>query len=232
MVTCIQHVPFETPGYILDWAIAHHRDVAIVHAYQDNGFPDPACVDFLVIMGGPMSVLEEKKYAWLVAEKRFVEKVMDNGKGVIGICLGSQLIADVCGARVYKNHTKEIGWYEVAKVDTENPVGNILPDKFMAFHWHGETFDLPLAATHIASTGVCRNQAFAIDDRVVGLQFHLEITAQGVCDLVRYCGDELLENGHIQKKEDIIAGIDHCKSMHAIMDLLLETVTRKCMKYR
>ncbi len=221
MIVCVQHVPFETPGYILDWAKAQKKEVAIVHVYQNQNFPNANVVDMMVLMGGPMSVHDEKDYPWLIEEKRYIEDVINKNKKVLGICLGAQLIAQVLGARVYKNHTKEIGWYEVKKVASENPIAKLLSDKFMAFHWHGETFDIPQGAVHIAYTSVCPNQAFAIDDRIAGLQFHLEITAQGVSDLVRYCGDELLEKGYIQSKDDIIAGIHHCKSAHAIMDSLL-----------
>ncbi|MDH7555257.1 MAG: type 1 glutamine amidotransferase [Spirochaetota bacterium] len=229
MIVCIQHVPFETPGYILDWAIVHQKDVAIVTAYTNHDFPVVDSVEMLVIMGGPMSVHDEREYPWLVTEKHFIEKVINKGKPVLGICLGAQLIADVLGARVYKNHTKEIGWFEVQRVQSENPFSKLLPDTFMAFHWHGETFDIPAGAIHIASTDVCANQAFAIDDRIVGLQFHLEITAQGVYDLVANCGAELKENGHIQSKDAIIAGISYCKHTHAMMDSLLEAFT---MSYR
>ncbi|MEW6527809.1 MAG: type 1 glutamine amidotransferase [Spirochaetota bacterium] len=227
MIVCIQHVPFETPGYILDWAIVQKKDVAIVTAYTNQDFPVADLVEMLVIMGGPMSVHDERKYPWLVTEKRFIEKVINKKKPVLGICLGAQIIADVLGARVYKNHTKEIGWYEVKRVISKNTVSQILPDTFMAFHWHGETFDIPAGATHIASTGVCANQAFAIDNRIIGLQFHLEITAQGVYDLLENCSDELTENGHIQSKDDIIAGIRYCNHTHAIMDSLLEAFYRE-----
>lgn len=229
MIVCIQHVPFETPGYILDWAVVHQKDVAIVTAYTNPTFPVADSVDLLVIMGGPMSVHDEKDYPWLVAEKRYIEKVIGKGKVVVGICLGAQLIADVLGARVYKNHTKEIGWYEVNKVSVENPLAKLLPQTFMAFHWHGETFDIPHEAVHIASTDACANQAFAIEKRIVGLQFHLEITPQGVYDLVQYCGDELMEHGHIQNKDDIISNIQYCNIMHSIMDSLLQAFT---MSYR
>ncbi len=229
MIVCIQHVPFETPGYILEWAKSQKKEVAIVHMYQNQQFPDHDSFDMLVIMGGPMSVHDEKEYKWLVAEKRYIWDVINKGRSVLGICLGAQLIADVSGAKVYKNHTKEIGWYEVQKVSSENPIARLLPDKFMAFHWHGETFEIPQGAVRIATTTTCANQAFAIDDRIVGLQFHLEITSQGVYDLVQYCGDELKDKGHIQKKDDIVTGIDNCKSTHAIMHSLLETIT---MSYR
>lgn len=229
MIVCIQHVPFETPGYILDWAKAQKKEVAIVHVYQNINFPEPDCVDMLVIMGGPMSVHDEKEYKWLVAEKRYVQDVINKGRNVLGVCLGAQLIADVLGAKVYKNYTKEIGWYEVQKEESENPIAKLLPEKFMAFHWHGETFEIPQGAVHIATTTACTNQAFAIHDIIVGLQFHLEITEQGVADLVRYCGDELLEKGYIQSQEDIIAGIHHCKSAHSIMESMLSGFT---MSYR
>ncbi|MCX8125262.1 MAG: type 1 glutamine amidotransferase [Spirochaetes bacterium] len=221
MIVCIQHVPFETPGYILDWAKSQKKEVAIVHVYQNTNFPVPDCVDMLVIMGGPMSVYDEKEYPWLVDEKRFVDEVINKSRNVLGICLGAQLIAQVCGARVYKNLTKEIGWYEVQKVSSYNSIGQVLPQRFIAFHWHGETFDIPHGASHIAATDVCANQAFAIDNKIVGLQFHLEITAQGVYDLVRHCEHELEEIGYIQSREDIIKGIGHCNNAHAVMDSVL-----------
>ncbi len=217
MVICIQHVPFETPGYIAQWAKGRGLELRIAHIYGDEKLPPINDNDTLVIMGGPMSVHDEKRYPWLIDEKRYIEKAIQSGNRVMGICLGAQLIAHVLGAKVYRNREKEIGWFNVATVENDNGIGKNLPETYMAFHWHGETFDIPSGATHIAKSDACVNQAFAIHNRIVGLQFHLEITKQGVFDLLHYCGDEMSEGLFIQTKESIENNLHYCEGAHALM---------------
>ncbi len=173
-----------------------------------QGAPLPAHDDFdlLVVMGGPMSVHDEREYPWLKLEKQFIEHALRAGKRILGICLGAQLLADVLGARVYRAKEKEIGWFPVRKRPEAivSPWASGLPDSFLAFHWHGETFDLPAGAVHLAETDVCSNQAFEIDGRVLALQFHLEVTPDSVRQLARHCAGDLDRAPHVQLGSELL----------------------------
>jgi GMP synthase-like glutamine amidotransferase len=162
-------------------------------------------VDLLVVMGGPMSVNDEKAFAWLVPEKQFIRDAMETGKPVLGVCLGAQLIASALGARVYPNHCKEIGWFPVQGVP---PAGESIfrfPPSAEVFHWHGETFDLPAGAIRLARSEGCENQAIQIGPSVIGLQFHLETTPESARDLISHCRDELNPSQYVQTEAEILS---------------------------
>ncbi len=152
-----------------------------------------------------MGVHDEHKHHWLKAEKRFIGEMIDAGKRVLGICLGAQLIAEVMGAQVYKNTSREIGWFPVARSDSAllSGIGRALPERFYAFHWHGDTFDIPDGAVRIAESEACRNQGFVYDNRVVGLQFHLEATPDSVRMLLDNCREDLDGSRFVQSEEEI-----------------------------
>jgi GMP synthase-like glutamine amidotransferase len=210
----IQHVHFETPGYLLEWAIAQQHTTSFTRIYEAPAFPSQEEFDVLVIMGGPMGVYEEEKYAWMKEEKAFIKTTIAAGKKVVGICLGAQLIAAVCGAKVYPNKEKEIGWWPVQKIAPQNiqPQAGVLspiaekaaalisglPATFTTFHWHGDTFDLPPGAALLFSTPVCTNQGFLLNNQVAGLQFHFEATPNLVEQMVTHSGDELVNAPYIQ----------------------------------
>jgi len=180
-------------------------------------------LDWLIVLGGPMSVSDEKKYPWLAAEKRFIEKAIGNAKRVIGICLGAQLIANVLGARVYRNRFKEIGWFPVT---LSRHAGNSrlfsgLPDRFTAFHWHGDTFDLPDGADLLASSEGCTNQAFQYGSRVIGLQYHMETTPKSAGDLIDHCGDEIAEEKYVQPAAEMLADNRRFEAINRTMGILL-----------
>jgi GMP synthase (glutamine-hydrolysing) len=153
----VQHVPFETPGVIVDWALEMNYPLSGTRLYDGEVLPDAGAFDFLVIMGGPMGVRDEHAHPWLAGEKRFIEQTIRAGKKVLGICLGAQLIAEVLGARVYRNTHREIGWFPVRLTarGAASPVFGVLPGGFDAFHWHGDTFTLPAGCVHAAESEAC-----------------------------------------------------------------------------
>ena len=165
--------------------------------YNNELLPSTADFDVLVVMGGPMSIHDEAEFAWLRAEKELIGDAIREGRKVLGICLGAQLIAVVCGARVYPSPQKEIGFWPVMWSDAVETT---------VFHWHGETFDLPAGAALLASTEACVNQAFSLGDRVVGIQFHPEVTAEIIRGMVGHEGWELVDGLYIQSREGILAG--------------------------
>jgi len=117
----LQHVPFEGLASIGRWLDAAGYEISATRLFDPEKLPSLDNIDLLVIMGGPMSVNDEKAFPWLAAEKQFVRDAIDSGKAVLGICLGAQLIASALGARVYPNAVKEIGWFPIHGVET---VGN------------------------------------------------------------------------------------------------------------
>lgn len=196
----IQHVHFETPGYLLEWATAQQHTISFTKIYESVIFPAADAMDLLVVMGGPMGVYEEEQYPWLKEEKAFIKSVIAAGVKVLGICLGSQLIAEVSGSKVYPNTEKEIGWWPLQKVTNEKTLSltESLPDEFITFHWHGDTFDLPPGAVHLFATKICPNQGFLLNEQVAGLQFHLEATPVLVQQMAAHGQHELVTASYIQ----------------------------------
>jgi GMP synthase (glutamine-hydrolysing) len=135
--------------------------------------------DLLVVLGGPIGAYEDDLYPFLRQELDLLRRRLAQGRPVLGVCLGAQLIARALGARVYPGPAKEIGWAPLAlgEAGRQGPLAAL--EGVAVLHWHGDTFDLPEGAVRLASTPVCANQAFAIGQRVLALQFHPEATADG-----------------------------------------------------
>jgi GMP synthase-like glutamine amidotransferase len=189
-----QHVPFEGLGSIEPWL--HERGAAISWTRwfaADAVAPAVAGLDLLVVLGGPMSVNDDRQLPWLAAERAAIGRAIEAGTPLLGICLGAQQISRVLGARVFPNAEREIGWWPVEPVEPVEPAGNrfapLFAAPFAAFHWHGETFDLPPHAHHLARSAGCTQQAFAWGARVLALQFHLETTPAAAADLITHCDD-------------------------------------------
>lgn len=188
--------------------------------HEDDELPPHDDVDALVIMGGLMNVYDYELYPWLVREKDYIWGAIEKGKTVLGVCLGAQLIADVLGGLVRRNRHKEIGWHPVRM--TEDAAGipflDVLPREFMGFHWHGDTFDIPHDAVHIATSPACQNQGFVYRERVVGLQFHLEYSMSSLQAMVENCGDELVDAPFINGADEILG---HPQRLDQLSGLLL-----------
>ena len=199
-----QHVPFEGPGALAPWLRRAGFRLATTRLDQSPGLPDPAGVDFLVVLGGPMSVNDESRHPWLPEEIRYLRRYLATGKPFLGVCLGAQLLATALGARVYPNPVKEIGWFPVTGCRHAHPCAFHFPDTAEVFHWHGETFDLPAGAVHLARSAACANQAFQVA-AAIGLQFHLEATPATARAMVRNARAELVDRPGIQSAAGILA---------------------------
>ncbi len=125
------------------WLREKRYKITHTRFFESEDLPHPSRVDLLIVMGGPMSANDEQTYPWLTREKEFLRQCIHSGKRVLGICLGAQLIAHAMGARVYRNRDPEIGWFPVQGVPPNDSSFFSFPPTFKAFHWHGETFDLP-----------------------------------------------------------------------------------------
>ena len=188
----IQHVTFETPALVSVWAAERGYELTTSLAPAEEYLTCDQ-IDFLVVLGGPMDADDEVASPWLHAEKHFIAECISAGHAVLGVCLGAQIIAEVLGGKVRRNPDKEIGWYAVEKTlpGRDEPLFAEWPDSFVAGQWHGDTFDLPAGLKPLYSSEACANQAFVFDQRVVGLQFHLEWSEGSLGELVETCRDEL-----------------------------------------
>jgi len=194
-------------------------------------------VDLLIIMGGGMSVNDEDIYPWLIAEKKWIRKFIDQGKPVVGLCLGGQLIANSLGATVAKNNVKEIGWWSVHGKSINSHRSDVFqfPDTITVLSWHGDTFEIPKGAIWLAENEACANQAFQYGERVLGFQFHPEITP---ANLVMFLSDngyeEMIEGvsklAYVQTPEQIVqVSIKQFYPANQLLELALDYVTREIM---
>jgi GMP synthase-like glutamine amidotransferase len=225
-VHIFQHVDFEGIGSIESWLAARYAAVSYSRFFQKTSLPRLVDFDLLIVMGGPMSADDEGEFRWLGPEKGIIAAAVEAGKPVLGICLGAQLIASALGARVYSNPEKEIGWCPVWKPSSGvlPRVAAAIPDESLVFHWHGETFDLPAGASRFFSSEACANQAFAIGERVVGLQFHLEVTPESLAAMTHAGRAELVPAEYVQTGEQILRQPERCAAANLHMSALLDSI--------
>lgn len=203
-----QHVESEGPGTIEAWARARGHTLTVTGFYRDDALPNISDIDALIVLGGPMSVQDEEEFSWLRREKDFLRTYLSNSsKPLLGICLGSQLIAEALGAKVYANPFKEIGWFPVSVHGSDSSLLG-RSSEIMTFHWHGDTFDVPAGARVLARSEATPHQVYLLKDRILGLQCHFEIDEQLVEAMIAEGGRELLEKSpFIQSAEKLRAGL-------------------------
>lgn len=207
-LSVLQHVPFEGPGAIADWAEARAHVLAPSRLYAGEALPDPDAFDALLVLGGPMGVHDHDAHPWLAAEQRFIADCVSRGTPLIGICLGAQLMALALGAEVRRNRHREIGWAPICLTEAgrASALFEGAPDCFEVLHWHGDTFELPRGAVQLARSAGCEQQIFLHENRVLGLQCHLEATPETARALVAHSGDDLQDGGpHVQEAAAILA---------------------------
>ena len=175
----------------------------------------------LIFMGGPMSVNDDLPY--LRQEMRMIAQAISYGKPVMGVCLGSQLIARALGGSVYPNPVKEIGWFPVhfTAAAGEDALFRGLRGPETIFHWHGETFDLPHGAELLASSDACRHQAFRVGKNIYGLQFHLEVTPEMIVD---WC----LQDANYGDMRELTRPVDPQANATRLAELSREVFGRWC----
>ena len=185
-------------------------------------------------MGGPMNIHEYRNHPWLIEEKQFLARSIAANKTVLGICLGAQLIADALGGKVFQNREIEIGWFPVRfDPNATNPSSGSkgshafagIPVGLTPLHWHGDTFSLPPGVVNVAESDGCRHQAFAAGERVIGLQFHLEVGPTDVAAFVEGEPNDLGKGRSIQTKAEILTGATaHLPMAHAALESMLDAL--------
>ncbi len=203
----LQHVPFEDLASIKPLIQSHHHQLSVTHLYQNQALPTMADFDYLIVMGGPMGIDDVTQYPWLIAEKKFIQQAITTGKTILGICLGAQLMAQILGANISPNQYREIGWFPIQANPAiqQTKFSNIFNTTNPVFHWHGDTFDIPDNAIPVASSVACQHQGFFYDNRVLGLQFHLETTFTSAQALIQNCANELDGSTYVQSAQEILA---------------------------
>jgi GMP synthase (glutamine-hydrolysing) len=191
-VIVLQHLDREGCGYIAD--LCTRRGLTVTTVRLDLGVPVPESLaegDLLVVMGGSMGVgdIGDPRYPFLAREASLLRSVLAKEQPVLGICLGSQLLAHAAGARVFPNQRpdqtgamqpcREVGFGRVRLLHRpDEPAWAGLTETIPVLHWHGDTFDLPAGAVHLAESELCKHQAFRLGKRAYGLQFHIETDAE------------------------------------------------------
>ena len=220
----LQHVEFEGPAAVADWAAARGFPLRLFLLHRDPTLPSLVDFDMLTVMGGPMSANDEARLSWLGPEIALIREAIAADKTVLGICLGAQIIAKALDARVYPGSAKEIGWLPVQRTGS-HPFFDGVPDSFTPFHWHDETFDLPREAVMLVKSEITETQAFAVGQRVLGLQFHMEATEDSVRELLKGAAHEIGHGAFEQPPGTILANLNQCASLRPLLDTVLDRLT-------
>lgn len=218
----LQHAGFEDLGCIAPWLAQRGHTISYTPLQLGATPPRASEFDWLIVMGGPMNIYEYEAHPWLRAEKALIREALDSGKKLLGVCLGSQLIADVMGGPVTRNAHSEIGWFDIElnEAARRSKFFGRFPQRFTAFHWHGDTFAIPPGATGLMSSEGCANQAYEADGRVVGIQYHLEVTAANARDWFEH--ERPTAARYVQTPECILSDISRFAENNRLMLNLLE----------
>ena len=217
-ILVIQHVPFEGLGKLDIWCQLRAITPDIYRFFEERPLPDLIQYSGLIILGGPMGVLEVDRYPWLQREIQFIQSTIQAANiPILGICLGAQILASILGGSVQHAADKEIGWYpiSISPDAKKHPFFQAWPEEFVTFHWHQDTFTPPKESFSIASSAACSQQGFYMEKQgnsgqtipIVGFQFHLEMTQEISKRLVESCHEDIATAGpFISSKKQILSG--------------------------
>ena len=217
-----RHISCEGPGYFGEFLNRYQIPSRLIAVDLGDGIPTSvAGMGGLVFMGGPMSVNDP--LPWIEAELKLIRQARQAELPVLGHCMGGQLIAKALGAKVQPNAVKEIGWHEIQQSAKASPWLAGLPLSFEAFHWHGETFDIPEGAVHLLESRWCRHQAFA-HGRMLALQFHVEMTEYMVKEWANLYREQLANPGNtIQSYDTMVSDLEmRIKTLQAIAEVIYD----------
>lgn len=223
-----QHVPFEGIGHIETWAKKNAHTISSTKFFNNQPLPNLNKIDWLIIMGGPMSVHDENEHPWLILEKQFIKEAIEAEKVVIGFCLGGQLIAHTLGGKVTKNKHKEIGWYPISFSDLakKTSIFEGLRD-IPVFHWHNDTFEIPNGGTLIASSEACTNQAFMYNEKVFAFQFHLETELASLRGMIENCPDDYAKEDKFVQKAYEMVNKENINENNQLLELIFNNIASR-----
>lgn len=224
----LQHSQCDGLGSIRQILISRGHTLTSTHLYLDEPLPNIRDFDWLIILGGDMGVHDEEDFPWLAKEKTFIKTAIEAEKLILGLCLGAQLIAHVLGARVRRNEYSEVGWFPITPLVgiKDSFLADVMSSKMEVFHWHKDTFDLPDNSLPIAESQACPNQGFISRKRVVGLQFHPEITKDSAGAFFQECGQNLEGGPYVQSSAKILSNDQGFARSTQFMAAVLEAMER------
>jgi GMP synthase (glutamine-hydrolysing) len=193
-VIVLQHVGCEKLGTIAGALDAAKIVPQYIRSFEGETVPkELGGADGLIVMGGPQSVYEQDRFPFLREETRLIHDALRNERPILGVCLGSQLLAATLGAEVKAGRQKEIGWFEVALTGEASDDSLLagIPKIITGFHWHGDLFTLPAGAAALASSALTPLQAYRYGKNAYGFLFHMEVTGTQVAEMVALFADEL-----------------------------------------
>lgn len=225
-ILAIQHDAADPPAHAGTVACELGHELQTIRLDRGDQIPTRADADMLMTFGGGISLTDSECPDWVAAEQQLIRKYVDSDRRVLGICLGSQMVAAALGATVRRNEQPEAGWHRVESVAGQgSAIGGLFNDDPIVFHWHQDTFDIPDGATHILRSDACAHQGFTIDDRVVALQFHLEANAKTVNTFLAVSQLWRREAPFIQTESQITTGIEtHLPDQQALLREVLQKI--------
>jgi GMP synthase (glutamine-hydrolysing) len=224
MVYALQHVACEPPGLIAQILKAEGLKLDFIRPFRGDRVPEVIGDHAgLVLMGGPMGVYDQGRYPFLKKEIRLLQSAVSQRRPVLGICLGSQLLATALGAPVMPAKQKEIGWHQVTlgRNAAQDRLWRDLPESFCAFHWHGDVFELPFGAKPLAWSNLTDCQAFALGEFAYGFLFHLEVTEPMVARMARTFKKELADAG-LDGRSVLNGAREHLRHLHTIARIVFK----------
>jgi len=227
-----QHDHFEDLGFIGDWANEKGITTSVSMMDLKPEFPDLDSFDWLVVMGGKMGVGDAGNIPWLSTEIDYIKDAIDTGKVVLGICLGSQLIAKALGGHVYRNSEPEMGFWPVFfnENSQKDDVFRHFPSQLKVMHMHFDVFDLPDGCIPMANSTVTLCQAFRFKDNVYALQFHFEVSAKSVSSFIKEITPELVPGKNVQTVDELLDNSDCCVLNNDYFSKMLDAILHASSK--
>ncbi len=222
----LQHVPFEGLGAIKIWLDDKEHKISSTKFYDPEFLlPDISEIDALIVLGGPMGIYEESVYQWLKEEKLFIKSCIAAGKKVLGICLGAQLIAGCLGAKVTPATHKEIGCFPVFPTEESKKLPwfyKLFSNNPIVFHWHADRFEIPdNGSLDLLYSEANKHQAFYYNKKVIGLQFHLEVTQTSLLQMLENGKEDIEPLPYVQSEAEIHTGVQNTSTCNTLMNELL-----------
>lgn len=218
----VTHADFERPGSIQSWAEKNRIAVDEVKPYRGEVLPSVSEYEFIVVMGGPQSPLSIDDAPYLSDEILLLKDAISQGKRIIGICLGAQLISEALGVKTERSPHREIGSYplELLADASEDPVFGRLSSRFDVMHWHSDMPGIPNGAKLLAKSEGCPRQIYRYGDRIYGFQCHFELTKELVLGMIDACPDDLKPGKYIMNVDDLLKV--NYDEINTKMDLVLD----------
>lgn len=225
-VHLLKHMDHIGHGFIDEWLQEQGHPYKVTRVHAGEPFPAIDEFDFLIILGGEMGVYEEEEHPWLIQEKQWIRKVIDSNKRILGICLGGQLIASSMGATVRKHDHSEIGWWPITFKEPAfaHPFLKGINEINTLFEFHYDTFEIPSEAVLLAESKACKRQAFAIGDRILGLQFHPEFNPEIVEHIVNKMGPKIKNGPFVEPINEMLATPERFESSKLFLYTLLNNI--------